>query len=178
MTTPLPPYTFIPGHWPHPSCTPEGHSYGLQPVPATALAPETWYDCVAYRRGIVLFNAGYYWEAHELWEDVWKALGRTGTMAELLKGLIKLGAVGIKIRQGRPKAAQSLLRRSREHFESVARSHGDEVAGLALKQLIAWAYLFSSTLPTVQANPQVPVEVVLPALPGAASAIDPLKPAT
>ena len=178
MSIPLPPYTFIPGHWPHPCCTPGGHSYGLEPVPAAPLALETWTECGAYLHGIVLFNAGYYWEAHELWEEVWKALGRRGIMAELLKGLIKLGAVGIKIRQGRPKAAQSLLRRSREHFESVALNHSDEVAGLNLTQLIAWATLFSETVPALQADPTLPVEVILPPLPGAASTIDPAKSAT
>ena len=174
MPAALPPYTFIPGHWPHPCCTPDGHSYGVQPPNAAPLEEASWKTCDAYRRGIQLFNAGYYWESHELWEDVWKALGRQGDMAELLKGLIKLAAVGIKIRQGRVKAAQSLLNRSAAHLESVATSYPrDVVAGLDLSALISWAAHFHTNIPGLRADPTLPVELVLPHLPGPASAIDP-----
>ena len=52
--------------------------------------------------GIALFNAGYYWEAHEAWEGLWHAHGRDGPTADVLKGLIKLAAAGVKVREGRP----------------------------------------------------------------------------
>ena len=172
MASSLPPYTFIPGHWPHPCCTPEGHSYGVESPEAQPLISETWQSCTSYTRGLVLFNAGYYWEAHELWEDVWKALNRRGPMAELLKGLIKLAAVGIKIRQGRPNAACSLLRRACSHFESVMQHYSDPVAGLSLGPLLAWAVEFNESIADINADPTLPVEVVFPELPGPASAID------
>lgn len=46
-----------------------------------------------------MFNHGYYWEAHEAWEAVWHAAGRKGLVADYLKGLIKLAAAGVKIRE-------------------------------------------------------------------------------
>ena len=52
-----------------------------------------------FRRGVELFNAGYYWEAHEAWEALWHAAGRRGPTADLLKGLIKLAAAGVKVRE-------------------------------------------------------------------------------
>lgn len=49
--------------------------------------------------GVALFHAGYYWEAHEVWECRWNAVGRTGPEADLLRGLIHLTAGGVKARE-------------------------------------------------------------------------------
>ncbi len=173
MSHDFPPYTFIPGHWPHPCCTPDGHSYGVDPLPAAPLTLEQWQSSEAYTRGIELFNAGYYWEAHELWEEVWKVMERQGALAELLKGLIKLAAVGIKIRQGRPNAARSLLARATKHFESVAgQCSVNPTAGLDLASLVTRSNHFIESIAELRADPTLAVEVVLPTLPGPASAID------
>ena len=85
---PLPPYAYVPGGpWPHPTGAPEGHSAGRVQEVAAPIAADAWAGSPAYRRGIVLFNAGYYWEAHEEWEGLWHAAGRSGPTADLLKGL-------------------------------------------------------------------------------------------
>ncbi len=59
--------------------------------PLTASEPYLW--------GRRLFQPGYYWEAHEAWEGLWHALGRSGPRADLVKGLIKLAAAGVKLRE-------------------------------------------------------------------------------
>ena len=41
-----------------------------------------------------LFNAGYYWEAHEVWEGLWHAYGRRGATADVLKGADQAGGRG------------------------------------------------------------------------------------
>ena len=64
------------------------------PMPADAAASPM------FRRGVALFNAGYYWEAHEAWEGLWHAYGRRGPTADVLKALIKLAAAGVKVREG------------------------------------------------------------------------------
>ena len=90
----LPPHAFVPGGpWPHPE--------GLMRGPSAPIEGEGsgWSRSPAYRRGIALFNAGYYWEAHEVWEGLWHAHGRRGPTADLIKGLIKLAAAGVKVRQ-------------------------------------------------------------------------------
>lgn len=61
-----------------------------------------WSRSSEYRRGVNLFNAGYYWEAHEVWEGLWHAHERAGPTADLLRALIKLAAAGVKVRQGQP----------------------------------------------------------------------------
>jgi uncharacterized protein len=42
-------------------------------------------------RGIELFNAGRYWDAHEVWEEEWKP-ERNGPDAGFYKGLIQVAA--------------------------------------------------------------------------------------
>ncbi|MCP4174367.1 MAG: DUF309 domain-containing protein [Fuerstiella sp.] len=55
--------------------------------------------------GMFLFNLGSYWEAHEAWEHLWMALGRSGSEADIVKGLIKLAACGVKCLQANPVGA-------------------------------------------------------------------------
>lgn len=61
-----------------------------------------------------LFDRGYYWESHEAWEQVWIALGRTGEAADLVKGLIKLAAAGVKYLEGNLRGAQRHFARAVE----------------------------------------------------------------
>jgi predicted metal-dependent hydrolase len=162
MADKFPPYSFVPGHWPHPTRDPEGHSHGEEPEVAEALVFEQWWQCKGYLRGVELFNAGYYWEAHEAWEEIWKAVGREGVVGELLQGLIKLAAVGVKIRQGYGGAALSLLRQSAAHLRNVdAQRPEPSVAGLDLVELVTRCQRLTHEVKKLQGDPTLPVEVVL-----------------
>lgn len=134
----LPPYAFVPGRSPHPVSDPRGHSHGLAPEQAAPPDPKRWRDCLPYLYAIDLFNHGYYWEAHEVWEGLWHACGRRGTTADFLKGLIKLAAAGVKVREGRAEGVRSHARRAAELFGQVARElEGDaSYLGLSLRALI------------------------------------------
>jgi hypothetical protein len=74
----------------------------------------TWQSNEAWLHAADLFNHGYYWEAHEAWESLWHAAGRKGPTADLLKGLIKLAAAGVKAREGRPAGMRRHARRAAE----------------------------------------------------------------
>lgn len=89
----LPPYTYVPGHAPHPVSDPKGHMRHTR-------LPETWSQHQHLLWGKRLFENGFYWEAHEAWEHVWLDLGRTSGEALTTKGLIKLAASGVKCREG------------------------------------------------------------------------------
>ena len=67
--------------------------------------PERWRDSQAFCFAVDLFNHGYYWESHEVWESLWHACGRRGTAADFLKSLIKLAAAGVKVAEGRRRLA-------------------------------------------------------------------------
>jgi predicted metal-dependent hydrolase len=95
---------------------------------------DSWNDSQAYTRGVELFNAGYYWEAHEVWEPLWHAHGRCGPTADLIKGLIKLAAAGVKVREGQPHGVQTHARRASELFDQVRREFGPRCLGLDLDE--------------------------------------------
>ncbi len=68
------------------------------------------------RRGGTLFDDGMYWEAHEVWEEVWRR--RKGQPdRDFLKGMIQ-GAAGMwHLSQGNYKGAVSVLGRAIDYLE-------------------------------------------------------------
>ena len=134
---PWPRYAFVPGRGlPHPVTDPGGHSFGAQAVIAS-IDPARWRECVPYLWGTDLFNFGYYWEAHEAWEGIWRAYDRSETPALFLQGLIKLAAAGVKVREGVPQGVEGLASGAAEHFREVAAraDGGATYCGLAVCEL-------------------------------------------
>jgi hypothetical protein len=84
-------------------------------------------------RGIRLFNEGYYWEAHEAWESLWHAHGRRGATAQLLQGLIKLAAAGVKAREGRIAGVRTHASRAAALFDRARVADGRFQLGLDLQ---------------------------------------------
>ena len=159
----LPPYSYVPGHFPHPVSDPHGHSFGADPPPAELPDPSRWQTCRAYLYGVDLFNHGYYWEAHEAWEGLWHACGRTGPTGSFLKGLIKLAASGVKVREGIPRGMQSHARRAAELFQQTSHELTAEdlyFMGLRLTDLISFAGDIATQTITETPVSQHPVEVV------------------
>ncbi|HEY5311935.1 MAG TPA: DUF309 domain-containing protein, partial [Pirellulales bacterium] len=124
-----------------------------------------WRECRPYLFGLDLFNHGYYWEAHETWEAIWHACGRTGPAGDFIKGLIKLAAAGVKAREGRPEGVRTHGRRAAELFQQIAAQLPPEQTcyfGLALPRLIALATAIAGgSLASRPPNP-APVEIVFP----------------
>jgi hypothetical protein len=88
---------------------------------------------------VALFDAGYYWEAHEVWEGLWHAVGRRGATALVLKGLIKLAAAGVKVRERREPGVRTHARRAGVCFEAARQLGGVPGLGLDLDALVAHA---------------------------------------
>jgi hypothetical protein len=100
------------------------------------VGPDNWRGSEAYLYGLDLFNAGFYWEAHEAWEGLWHACGRRGTTADFLKGLIKLAAAGVKHREGQPRGVASHACRAADLFRAAG---ADPFLGLSVAGLIELA---------------------------------------
>lgn len=131
---PLPPYRFVPGRCPHPHRDPEGHGGGL-----TADTP----DEVAFRYGVDLFNARFYWEAHEAWETVWRRAAAGSPEHHATKGLIQITASLLTLFMGRVEASRALAARGALLLDRA--SHGvpryrglrlAEVARLARQRVV------------------------------------------
>jgi hypothetical protein len=145
---PLPAYAYVPGGpWPHPKRLPKAHSnIGSASGNDQAGAQESWWQG-KFLRAAALFNAGYYWEAHEVWEELWNAEGRRGPTAEVLKGLIKLAAAGVKVRERRENGVRTHCRRAAESFAKAAGQGGPCQLGLNLKRWANRASLLAENPP-------------------------------
>jgi hypothetical protein len=153
---PFPPYAFVPGRSPHPHADAAGHHFGANLAPATLPDPVRPLDSLHYLLGIDLFNHGYYWEAHEMWESLWHICGRRGALATFFKGLIQLAVVGVKVREGKLEGVLSHARRARELFAEL----GEEYCmGMRLSELIRRADELVAAPPTMR-DPAAAVEVV------------------
>jgi uncharacterized protein len=136
---PLPPYSYVPGLFPHPTSDARGHSYGVL-EPACAPLDESNYRANAtYLHAIDLFNHGFYWEAHEAWEALWHAAGRRGRIADFLKGLIKLAAAGVKLREGRPAGVRQHALRAAKLLRGAQSASGSQMFGIDISYLLGTA---------------------------------------
>lgn len=165
---PLPPYSYVTGHFPHPTRDPAGHMAGHVPQAIAPPDPAWWRQCHEYIRGLDLFNYGYYWEAHEAWEALWHAVGRGGLLGDFLKGLIKLAAAGVKVREGRTagverhaRRAEELFNRTAERLPSAADAIEQRLLGLSIDELRQIARRVAENPPRLSPRDRVPpVEIV------------------
>ena len=143
-----PPYAFVPGGpWPHPM-SPEGHAQGECARTVLPIEGDGWPTSVPFLRGVALFNAGYYWEAHEAWEALWHSHGRRGSTADVLKALIKLAAAGVKVRQRQRHGVMTHAARASVLFETVRAQEGRAWLGLDLDRLSVFAREVATSLPS------------------------------
>ena len=162
----LPPYSYVPGLFPHPTSDERGHSFGRKEPPPQPLDEASYRDNATYRYAIDLFNHGFYWEAHEEWESLWHAAGRQGAIADFLKGLIKLAAAGVKAREARAAGVHQHAERAAELFRSVQTGR-TEMFGCSLSELIAAAAAVANRAKELageskpDANRRLPVEILL-----------------
>lgn len=126
-TAELPAYTYVPGSGvPHPIRDPRGHSYNRKNRSVRALAPEAWAENRNYLLAVDLFNLGFYWEAHEEWERLWRASGPDTTVGRFLKGLVKLSAAGVKVRENSIHGVRRHAASAGEVFADVAAEISDD----------------------------------------------------
>ncbi len=83
----------------------------------------------ALERGIDLFNARKFFEAHEEWEDAWRQ--EKGNPAYFLHGLIQVAAGFVKLQRGEPRGSAGLLRKGARKLERFLPSRfGVDLAAL------------------------------------------------
>lgn len=116
---PFPSYRFVPGQTPRPRRTEQGHSYAQPEPQPSSFPPEQWQHAEAYRYGIDLYNHGYWWESHEVFETLWNSAGRRSEQGNFFQALIQLAAANLKLFMGNRQAAQNLLRRGLVRLERV-----------------------------------------------------------
>ena len=162
----LPPYTYVPGASGRTRrALRQGTCLVLCTSPAESIEDGRWEASAALPRGVELFNAGYYWEAHEAWEPLWHAHGRRGVIADVLRALIKLAAAGVKVLEGRPDGVRTHASRAAALFAQAREEAGSCLLGLNLDEWVDRASSLANSPPPVQSPAQYPCQarISLPA---------------
>jgi hypothetical protein len=120
----LPARAFIPGVSPA-DHRPDDTTRRRDVLPADLAADE------AFRFGVDLFNHGFPWEAHEVWESLWHAAPHHSRERLLLQGLIHAAAAAVKARGAQWVGARKLAQSAAELLEGAGRLagiHGEALA--------------------------------------------------
>lgn len=132
---PLPKLRYMPGKCPKDEKRDDIPKFNLQ-----KLNEENWKRNKTYLYGIDLFNAGFYYEAHEVWEELWFETGKTSPEGQFLQALIQLSAAELKNRLREEKPAKRLLQSARKILLDLCEREGiikNSYRGLSLKELLA-----------------------------------------
>jgi len=118
----LPSHAHVPGSGSAPDLGPLERAKDL--TPAVTRAAE-WQENVPYLYGHDLLQAGYHWEAHEVWEAVWLATPANSPERLLLQALIQNANARLKSGMQRENAAARLHTQVEElRIDLVARLGG------------------------------------------------------
>ena len=125
----LPRWAYLPGSTPEPDREPLERAKALVPAAFIGgVAP----DQPAFGYGVELHDGGFFWEAHEVWEVVWKAAPKNACDRLILRALIQLANAGLKLRMARRQSAVRLFDEAvSELAEAASRGCGAEPNGLA-----------------------------------------------
>ena len=124
---PLPARRYLPGRGPRPR-----DASGGEALSWASRFEEDLGECGAYRYGVDLFNASFYWEAHEAWEEVWQAAGPKSPLGVQLRGLIQMTAALLKVELDEPIGARRLAARASSHLVGASQSvFGFDVGALS-----------------------------------------------
>jgi predicted metal-dependent hydrolase len=93
-------------------------------------------DAAGYQRGIWLFNAREFYDAHEVWEDVWRE--SSGMEKRFLQGLIQAAVAFHHHSTGNVAGACSLMERARSNLAGCGEEFGGMRVGVLVEALAAW----------------------------------------
>lgn len=99
--------------------------------------------------GVRLFERGQGFEAHEAWEQAWKAAKRDGDvdLERMLRALIKLAAAMVKVRQGNATGVRDHAHGARALLEQLAADGVTEVARFRVAGLVEMAQRIETAPP-------------------------------
>lgn len=126
----LPKYRYIPGKGPKDEKRQDIPKFNLK-----KLNEENWKSNEAYLYGIDLFNHAFYYEAHEVWEELWHFTGRNTHEGKFLKAMIQCSAALLKSEMEELKPATRLMKSADKILASLKKKR--EWMGLPIASIYA-----------------------------------------
>lgn len=133
---------FVPPDYAHIPGANDRHEEGfLDHITEKALVPTASSSAksnAAWGYGLELMGAGFYWEAHEVLEQVWlNALSNSREKA-LVQGIIHVANAALKIKMQRKPAALRLANLARDSFQRAwGGTRKDQIMGLSYEDMVA-----------------------------------------
>jgi predicted metal-dependent hydrolase len=123
---------------------------------------------MSLERGVQLFNAGLYWEAHEAWEEAWTP-DRRGPDRGFYKGLIQVAAGCLHYKRRNRRGALNKWRSGIGYLRPyLPRHHGVELAPLVERVAGLLAAVEAATAAEVEKAQSWPEGLPLPRIEAAA----------
>ena len=114
------------------------------------------YNCADFKRGLDFFNRAHFFDAHEVLEDVWRALDRDRPhdqpLRRHLQGIVQLAVAFHHESTGNHVGARSVLERAMRNLDGADRSF----PGLDLLRLRAELEAWQKYLAGAASRPQPP----------------------
>jgi len=102
---PRPSHAYVPGLS---ARHPEDWFDGIKHTAQAGMSVETLRQSRAFIAGVTYFEAGYFWECHEVLEAVWMALPRQAPERKVVQAVIQLANARLKLKMERPRAVLRL----------------------------------------------------------------------
>jgi predicted metal-dependent hydrolase len=132
ICVPMPPHAYVPGrsarhpkHWfdeIKASVTPD--------IPAQEL-----HETMAFIAGRAYFDAGFYWECHEVLDPVWMQTQEPSPERDVVLALIQLANARLKMRLGQPRAAWRLCDMAETHLSRCPRDRN--ILGVHVSEMLS-----------------------------------------
>lgn len=114
------------------------------------------------RLGLILFNAGLFFECHEFLEDVWRAT--RGADREFYHGIIQIAAAFYHFEKGNQHGARTLLEKAISKLQPYRPRHLGVNVDSLLADLAPWTRRFAGTAerpPAAQEFPMIRVRATI-----------------
>ena len=132
---PLPAYAYVPGQTPRHA---EGDFDLFHDSVSEGIALSDLPETLAWRAGLIFYEQGFFWEAHEVLEPVWMVTPRGSAEHQMVQALIQLANAALKARMGRPAAARRLCDLASGHARAARSAGGSRVMSMDVAQLDGW----------------------------------------
>jgi predicted metal-dependent hydrolase len=119
----LPAQAYVPGRSPRPPAIEPAHGL-MAALHAGAADAGTWQRHPAFLWGLDLYNHGFPWEAHEVWEALWQQAPRGAAARVMLQALIQCAAAVVHARAGRVTGRSRLAARALARLDQVQAAVG------------------------------------------------------
>lgn len=129
---PMPPHVYVPGFSPrHPSTLFDD----IKATVRTSIPPEQLHATKAFIAGRVYFEAGFFWESHEVLEAVWRQTKDPSAERDMVLALIQLANARLKVLMLQPRAALRLCDMVETHLSRCPKKHA--TLGLQVSDILA-----------------------------------------